>query len=90
MGNNIVSAREQSKTKIYAVRELQGRWYEKPAELTSGLRQDSQVNLEWKENVRFMVENIIAGVICAIVVIAGFIGWRLDNSKENEEKDDIC
>ena len=48
------------------------------------------MNLEGKENVRFMVENIIAGVICAIVVIAGFVGWRLDNSKENEEKDDIC
>ena len=37
-----------------------------------------------------MVENIIAGVICAIVVIEGFVGWRLDNGKENEEKDDLC
>ncbi len=28
-----------------------------------------------------MVENIIAGIIFVIVVIAGVIGWRLDSGK---------
>ena len=42
----------------------------------------------FKKEVIHMVMNIIAGIMCAIVVIVGIYGWLMENAGSFKDKDE--